>query len=244
SGLIARAMFYQEYMDRWVADSPVSQLIDADWKDTAFIHCGDDWNGYVLISLPAYFEVFEYLNRHDYTTYTTIGTGETVNEVTKFFESSNLIFVLAHGNERGFHMIDGYSAADVKNWWLGPSSLVITSCNVGNTDCPNLTNIDNSIALAIIRSGVNAFFGGMRYEYTGVYETNDQYPLVASGSPRLSQIIIAKLTEEDLSSGMALREAKIQYMNELDDSDEMDYDVAIKILYGDPTFNPYEPYNA
>ena len=91
----------------------ISNFLNAPWKDSAFIHCGDDWNGYVLISLPAYFETFEYLNRHDYTTYTTIGTGDTVNQVTKYFESSNLIFVLAHGNERGFHMIDGYQAANV-----------------------------------------------------------------------------------------------------------------------------------
>lgn len=244
SGFIARTMFYNEYMEQWTANSPISNFLNAPWKDSAFIHCGDDWNGYVLISLPAYVEVFEYLNRHDYTTYTTIGTGDTINQVTKFFESSNLIFVLAHGNEKGFHMIDGYRAENVKNWWLGPSPFVITSCNVGNMDCPNLTNIDNSIAFAIIRAGVNAYFAGMRYEYTGTYETNDQYPLVASGSPRLSQIIIAKLTEEDLTSGLALRDAKTQYMNELDDNSEMDYDVAIKLLYGDPTFNPYEPYNA
>jgi len=244
SGLIARTLFYGKYMGQWASDSPVSMLLDASWKETAFVHCGDDWNGYVLISSPAYVESVEYLNRHDYTTYTTIGTGETVNEVTRFFQSSNLVFVLAHGNERGFHMIDGYSAADVKNWWVGPSSFVMTSCNVGNTDCPDLTDIDNSIAFAIIRAGINAYFSGMRYEYTGVYNQDDEYPLVASGSPRLSQIIIDKLTEEDLSSGLALRESKRQYMNELENSDEMDYDVAIKILYGDPMFNPYEPYNA
>ena len=244
SSFIARTMFYDEYMEQWVANSPISNILNSPWKDSAFIHCGDDWNGYVLISLPAYVEAFEYLNRHDYTTYTTIGTGDTVNQVTKYFESSNLIFVLAHGNEKGFHMIDGYQAADVKNWWLGPSPFVITSCNVGNTDCPDLTDIDNSIAFAVIRSGINAYFAGMRYEYTGIYETNDQYPLVSSGSPRISQILIAKLTEEDLTSGLALRDTKTQYMNELDDSNEMDYDVAIKLLYGDPTFNPYEPYNA
>ncbi|MBC8504280.1 MAG: hypothetical protein H8D34_05450, partial [Chloroflexi bacterium] len=184
-------MFYYEYMEQWVANSPISNFLNAPWKDSAFIHCGDDWNGYVLISLPAYFETFEYLNRHDYTTYTTIATGDTVNQVTKYFESSNLIFVLAHGSESGFHMIDGYQASTVKNWWLGPSPFIITSCNVGNTDCPNLTNIDNSIAFAVIRSGVNAYFAGMRYEYTGTYETNNQYPLVASGSPRISQILIA-----------------------------------------------------
>lgn len=243
SAFIARAMFYDIYMEQWVESSPISQLIGAEWKDSAFIHCGDDWNGYVLISAPAYVEVFEYLNTHGYTTYTTIGTGETVNQVMQNFESSNMVFILAHGSQTGFHMIDGYTAADVKDWWVGPSSFVVTSCNVGNTDCPNLTNIDNSIAFAIMRSGVNAFYGGMRYEYTGVYNTNNEYPLVASGSPRLSQIIIKKLTEQDLTSGMALRNSKIQYMEELDNGFEMDYDVAIKILYGDPMFNPYEPYN-
>ena len=75
STLITRTFFYEEYMEQWVSNCPISQLLDAEWKDTAFIHCGDDWNGYVLISSPAYVEVFEYLNRHDYTTYTTIATG-------------------------------------------------------------------------------------------------------------------------------------------------------------------------
>ncbi len=241
SALMARSLFYEEYMAQWVAESPVSQLLDASWQDSAFIHCGDDWNGYVLTSTPAYVEVYEYLNRHGYTTYTTIATGESVDDVTRFFQSSNMVFILAHGSETGFHMIDGYTAADVKNWWLGPSSFVVTSCNVGNTDSPNLTNIDNSIALAIIRSGVGAFYGGMRYEYTGVYNPNDEYPLVASGSPRLSQILIKLTTEQDLTSGIALRDAKNQYMYELDNGGVRDYDVAIKILYGDPLFNPYEP---
>ncbi len=244
SAFMARTLFYQEYMGQWSATSPVSMLLDASWEDTAFVHCGDDWNGYVLISSPAYVESLDYLIRHEYTTYTTVGTGETVNEVTRYFESSNLVFVLAHGNAQGFHMIDGYSASSVKNWWVGPSSFVMTSCNVGNTDCPDLTDIDTSIAFAIIRAGVNAYFAGMRYEYTGFYNTNDDYPLVASGSPRLSQIIIDKMTVEDLSSGLALRDAKMQYMDELDDGSERDYDIAIKMLYGDPTFNPYEPYNA
>jgi len=244
SGIIARAMFYEEYMAQWVAESPVSQLLDAEWKDSAFVHCGDDWNGYVLISSPAYVQSYEYLNTHGYTTYTTVATGESVDEVTRFFQSSNLVFVLAHGSQTGFHMIDGYSAADVKQWWIGPSTFIVTSCNVGNTDCPNLTNIDNSIAFAIIRSGVAAFFGGMRYEYTGVYNPDSEYGMVTSGSPRLSQIIIKRLTEEDVSVGLALRDSKTQYMNELANPDGMDYDVAIKILYGDPTFNPYEPYNA
>ena len=241
SGLIARAMFYQEYMAQWEAESPVSQLIGAEWRDSAFIHCGDDWNGYVLISSPAYVQNYEYLNTHGYTTYTTVATGETVDEVTRFFQSSNLVFILAHGSQTGFHMIDGYSAADVKQWWIGPSTFIVTSCNVGNTDCPNLTNIDNSIAFAIIRSGVAAFYGGMRYEYTGVYNPDSEYGMVTSGSPRLSQIIIKRLTEEDVTSGLALRDSKVQYMNELQNNEGMDYDVAIKILYGDPTFNPYEP---
>lgn len=241
STLISRTLFYEYYLDYWIADSPISDLIGAEWKDSAFIHCGDDWNGYVLISAPAYVEVYEYLNRHGYTTYTTIGTGETVDSVTRFFQSSNLVFVLAHGSQTGFHMIDGYTAEDVKEWFIGPSSFVVTSCNVGNTDCPNLTNVDNSIAFAILRTGVNGFYGGMRYEYTGVYNLDDEYPLVASGSPRLSQIIIKLLTEEDLTTGMALRDAQNQYMDELLEPDGRDYDVAIKMLYGDPMFNPYEP---
>jgi len=244
SGLIARAMFYEEYMAQWVAQSPVSQFLDAEWKDSAFVHCGDDWNGYVFISSPAYAQSYEYLNTHGYTTYTAVATGKTVDEVTRFFQSSNMVFILAHGSQTGFHMIDGYSAADVKQWWIGPSTFIVTSCNVGNTDCPNLTNIDNSIAFAIIRSGVAAFYGGMRYEYTGVYNPDPDYGLVTSGSPRLSQIIIKRLTEEDVSVGLALRDSKTQYMNELQNNEGMDYDVAIKILYGDPTFNPYEPYNA
>ena len=243
STLITRTFFYDEYLDLWESSSPLSQLliVGDSWRNTGFIHCGDDWNGYVLISSPAYVQIFEYMNLHGYTTYTTIGTGETVNDVMKFFESSNLIFILAHGSQTGFHMIDGYTASDVKDMWFGPSSFVVTSCNVGNTDCPDLTDIDSSIALAIMRTGVNAFYGGMRYEYTGIYNPDGEYGMVTSGSPRLSQIMIKLTTEEDLTSGMTLRDGKNQYMSELPEPDEMDYDVAIKILYGDPMFNPYEP---
>ncbi len=243
STLITRTFFYDEYMAEWNAESPVSQMpvVGTEWKNTAYIHFGDDWNGYVTISSPAAAQIYEYLTVNGYHTYTTPATGATVDSITRFFQSSNMVFILAHGSESGFHMLDGYSADMVKNWFMGPSSWVVTSCNVGNTDCPNLTDIDDSMAFAILRTGINAFFGGMRYEYTGVYNPDDEYGLVTSGSPRLSQLIIAHLSGQDLTTGMALRDSKNQYMSELANDEGRDYDIAIKMLYGDPMFNPYEP---
>lgn len=241
SALISRTFFYDEYMPLWEEDSPITQMVGSDWTESAYIHFGDDWNGYVTVSSPAAAQIYEYLTVHSYTTYTTPATGATVDGITRFFQSSNMVFILAHGSETGFHMLDGYSADMVKEWFLGPSSWVVTSCNVGNTDCPNLTNIDNSMAFAILRTGINAFYGGMRYEYTGVYNPDDEYGAVTSGSPRLSQLIIDYLTDDDLDSGMALREAKNRYMSELAEPDGRDYDIAIKMLYGDPMFNPTEP---
>lgn len=244
STLITRTFFYDEYMAQWEAESPVSQIPiigGGEWEGNAYIHFGDDWNGYVTISSPAAAQIYEYLTVHGYETTTTPATGATVDSITRFFQSSNMVFILAHGSETGFHMLDGYSADMVKTWFMGPSSWVVTSCNVGNTDCPNLTNIDNSMAFAILRTGINAFYGGMRYEYTGVYNPNAEYGAVTSGSPRLSQLIIDHLSGQDLTSGMALRDSKNQYMDELLDPDGRDYDIAIKMLYGDPMFNPYEP---
>jgi hypothetical protein len=57
----------------------------------------------------------------------------------------------------------------------------------------------------------------------------------------MSKLINDYLTDDDLDSGMALREAKNRYMSELAEPDGRDYDIAIKMLYGDPMFNPTEP---
>ena len=106
---------------------------------------------------------------------------------------------------------------------MGPSVLILTSCSAARIDIGDITT---TISLNFIDSGVNAYFGGMRTEYTGP-------------SPYMGMDIMESLVSEDLSVGIANRDAKNLFMENYDQTEY--YHSGIRQVYADPAFNPYEP---
>jgi hypothetical protein len=225
SALLSRSLFYTQYMEQWEADSQVSDIKDAEWKNTAYAAKGDDWNGAIWVSTYDYWAEVKYLQDNGYTVHTTQrrATGATVSqEILHYYSSSSMIYVIAHGTSDGYQMTDGVDSRDVKNWDMGPSVQVLTSCSAARTDVPD---IEETISLTFIEVGVNAYIGGVRTETSG-------------SSPILSGYFIELTISSDETVGLASRDAKNQFMKDSD----YNYDrSAIRVLYADPAFDPYQP---
>jgi hypothetical protein len=224
SALISRSLFYNQYMNCWKADSRVNTIKNAEWKDTAYAAKGDDWNGAMWISTGDYWNEVQFLQSEGYSVHTTQRrtTGATVSQdVLHYYSSSSLIYVMAHGSDDGYQMVDGVESSEVKGWDMGPSVQILTSCSAARID---VNEIENTISLTFIEVGVNAYIGGSRTENTG-------------DSPPLSSMAIEGMVSSDNSVGIACRNAKNNF--NLEDGD---YDsAAIRVLYGEPAFNPYQP---
>jgi hypothetical protein len=224
SALISRSLFYNKYMACWEADSRVSDAKDAEWKSTAYAAKGDDWNGAAWISTGDYWNIVYFLENQGYTVHTTQRrcSGATVSQdILQYYSSSSMICVMAHGAYDGYQIADSINSQDVKNWDMGPSVQVLTSCSAARTD---VTDIENAISLTFIEVGVNAYIGGTRTESAGY-------------SPDLSANVIQIMVSNDATVGVAHRDAKNEFMNGHDNYE----DSAMRILYGDPSFNPYQP---
>ncbi|KYK23170.1 hypothetical protein AYK25_02200 [Thermoplasmatales archaeon SM1-50] len=139
------------------------------------------------------------------------------------FTAANYIEYLGHGDwfwfPASFYGFDMYSkAVDVahaKDWVYDKPSVFLTSaCLVGRTDgLPPQMNI----GLAMLHAGCNAFVGATR-------ETGQE-----SGLTVLENHLIV----DDWSIGEALRGEK-----RIDAEPPTFF---VRVLYGDPAFNPYEP---
>jgi hypothetical protein len=225
SALISRTVIYNQYMECWKADSRVSDIKNAEWKSTAYVAKGDDWNGALWFSTSDYWNEVYYLQNQGYTVYKTQrrATGATASqEVLHYYSSSSLIYVMAHGSPDSYQMTDSVDSREVSNWDMGPSVQILTSCSAARTD---VSDIENTISLTFIEVGVNAYIGGTRTENAGA-------------SPTLSAYAIESMVSSDETVGIACRDAKNQYMGGGEDNYE---ESAIRVLYGDPAFNPYQP---
>lgn len=225
AALISRSIFYDQYMSCWEADSRVNDLENCEWKDTAYVAKGDDWNGAMWVSTSDYWVEVNYLRVQGYTVHTTQrrATGATVSQgILHYYSSSSMIYVMAHGSPDSYQMVDSVESSEVRGWEMGPSVQILTSCSAARTDVPD---IENTISLTFIEVGTNAYIGGTRTENAGA-------------SPTLSSYAIESMVSSDESVGIACRDAKNKYMEGRDDNYE---ESAIRILYGDPAFNPYQP---
>lgn len=106
---------------------------------------------------------------------------------------------------------------------MGPSVLILTSCSAGRMD---LNDITTTISLNFIDSGVNSYFAGMRTEYIG-------------SSPFIGMDIMESMVSEDLTIGLANRNAKNLYMETYAETEY--YHSGIRQVYGDPAFYPSSP---
>lgn len=224
SAMISRSICYNEYMEQWIATSIMNDAKGSEWRETAYAGKGDDWNGAMYVMTREYWEEVGYLKNHGYTVHTTQrrATGATVSQdILEYYTSSNMIYVMAHGSADGYQMTDGITASDVKNWEMGPSVQLLTSCSAARIDVPN---IQNTISLAFIEVGVNSYIGGSRTESS-------------ADSPKLSSNAIESMVSSDETVGIACRNAKNLFM----ESDSNYEHSAMRVLYGEPAFDPYQP---
>jgi hypothetical protein len=211
-------------MQGWEATSRMNDAKDCEWKDTAYAAKGDDWNGAMYAMTRDYWEEVNYLKNHGYSVHTTQrrATGSTVSQdIMEYYSSSSMIYVIAHGSDDSYQNFDSITASEVKNWDMGPSVQLLTSCSAARIDVPN---IHNTISLAFIEVGVNSYIGGSRTESS-------------ADSPTLTGNAIQEMVSNDETAGIACRNAKNKFMG----SNINHEHASMRVLYGEPAFNPYQP---
>jgi hypothetical protein len=215
SVLIARTFFYEN-----LCGEPES--LD-DWHHRFHFVFGEGYGetGGLFHQIPYAKEIRDY----GFTSkvYGNFRNSRQIAELFHIFTGANYLEYLGHGDwfwfPASFYGFDIYSkAVDVahaKNWVYEKPSIFLTSaCLMGRTDgLPPQMNI----GLAMLHAGCNGFVGATR-------ETGQE-----SGLTVLENHLIV----DDWSVGEALRGEK-----RIDTEPPTFY---VRVLYGDPAFNPYEP---
>jgi len=217
SSLIARTFFYQQ-----ICGEPHD---DKDWHNKFNFIFGEGFGetGGIFHQIPYSREI------KDYGFYPTV-FGDLRNSrqmafLYKTYIGSNYIEYLGHGDWFWFtptmYGLDIYSkaidVAHAKNWKYDKPSVFLTSaCLMGRID--GISPYTN-IGLTMLHAGCNSFIGATR----------------TTGSEAGLSILENHLIIDDYSIGEALRGEK------LIDKEPPNY--YVRVLFGDPAFNPYEPYN-
>ena len=215
SVLIARTFFYET-----LCGQPKNQ---SDWHHRFSFVFGEGFGetGGIFHQVPYAKEIRNY----GFTSkiYGDFRNSRQIADLLHVYTGSNYIEYLGHGDwfwfSASLYGFDMYSkAVDVahaKNWVYGKPSIFLTSaCLMGRTDgLPPKMNI----GLAMLHAGCNGFVGATR-------ETGQE-----SGLTTLENHLIV----DNWSLGEALRGEK-----RVDAEPPTFY---VRVLYGDPAFNPYEP---
>ncbi len=227
SDLIIRTLFYPEIISSIKKKSLSGE--DEAWMDNAFVHYGDDWNGAILASSPYYLNSLNLFYNNKFNVKTAaVASGKTISEdILHYYTSSNFIYVMAHGYPEGYQTVDKYTSAEIENWDMGLSTVIMMACSVGRTDWDNFKS---TLTIAFIESGAVSYVGGSRDESV-------------TQSPTINEYLLQNLVEMNETVGFAARDAKNTWVNLGNDRYYRVGHSAIKILYGDPAFNPYEPCN-
>ncbi len=215
SVLLARTFFYDT-----ICGEPEEA---GDWHSSFHFMFGEGYSetGGVFHQIPYSREIRDY----GFTTkvYGDLRNSRQITELLGIFTTANYLEYLGHGDWYWFpaslYGFDSYSkafdVAHVKDWvFEKPSIFLSAACLMGRTDgLPPQMNI----GLALLHAGCNGFIGATR-------ETGSE-----SGLTVLENHLIV----DDWSIGEALRGEK-QVDRELPT-------FYVRVLYGDPAFNPYEP---
>ena len=215
SVLIARTFFYESMCGP-------SQQSD-DWHHRFSFMFGEGFSetGGIFHQIPYAQEIKEY--DFDSTVYGILRNSRQFAEAFSVFTGSNYNEYLGHGDwfwiPASFYGLDMYSkaidVAHAKEWVFDKPSVFLTSaCLLGRTDgLPPEMNI----GLALLHAGCNCFVGATR-------ETGQEAGLT---------ILENHLIVDNWSVGEALRGEK-----------RVDVELPtfyVRVLYGDPAFNPFEP---
>jgi hypothetical protein len=215
SVLIARTFFYESVCGP-------SQQSD-DWHHRFSFMFGEGFGetGGIFHQIPYAREIKEY--GFDSAVYGILRNGREFVEAFSVFTGANYNEYLGHGDwfwmPASFYGLDMYSkaidVAHAKDWVFDKPSVFLTSaCLLGRTDgLPPEMNI----GLTLLHAGCNCFVGATR-------ETGQEAGLT---------ILENHLIVDNWSIGEALRGEK-----------RVDMELPtfyVRVLYGDPAFNPFEP---
>ncbi len=215
--LIARTLFYQE-----ICDLPTRPK---DWHNRFSFIFGEGFGetGGIFHQIPYSLEIRKY--GFYPRIFGDLRNSRQLSELFKAYTGSNYIEYLGHGDwfwySPSLYGLDFYSksidVAHAKSWTYDKPSVFLTSaCLMGRIDgIPPQMNI----GLTMLHAGCNCFVGATR----------------TTGSEAGLTILENHLIVDDFSIGEALRGEKRA------DKELPNY--YVRVLYGDPAFNPYEPNN-
>lgn len=215
--LIAKTLFYEELC---------TPLPEKDgWHNTFHFIFGEGFGetGGIFHQIPYSKEIQQYGFKTE--VFGNLRNSRRYAEQFNVYTNANYIEYLGHGDwfwyTPSLYGLDIYSkaidVAHVKEWvFEKPSIFLASACFMGRIDG---ISPRNNIGLAMLHAGCIAFIGSTRV--TGR----------ESGLKALENHLIV----DDLSIGEALREEK------RNDKEPPTY--YVRVLYGDPAFNPYEPNN-
>ncbi len=215
--LISRTLFYEE-----ICGEPTTS---SDWHNRFSFVFGEGFGetGGLFHQIPMAIEIAEYGFKP--RVFGDFRNGRQIAMLFKTYTGSNYIELISHADWFWFapslYGLDSFSKAiDVahsKNWIFTKPSIFLTSaCLMGRVDgIPPTMNI----GLTMLHAGCNSFIGATR-------ETGSEAGLTTFENHMIL---------DDYSVGEALRGEKRV------DKELPSY--YVRVLYGDPAFNPYEPNN-
>jgi hypothetical protein len=217
SVMLARTLFYTE-----ICGEPTNKL---DWHNRFSFIFGEGFGetGGLFHQVPYAREIRQY--GFYPRIFGDFRNGRQLTTLLNAYTGSNFIEYLGHGDWFWFrpsiYGLDYYNKAvdvvHVQDWiFQKPSVFLTSSCLMGRVDGipPNM-----NIGLTLLHAGANCFVGATRM----------------TGSEAGLEPLENHLIVDDMSIGEALREEK-----RVDKELPTYY---VRVLYGDPAFNPYEPNN-
>ena len=253
SALISRTIFYYDIIDSFVGHSKDPDKV---WKNNAYAFLGSKLPVETMYGTLIN-TVKEYAQEGGFTT--VEHTSEELSDIkftAQIQEGSNYILGGVHGNYYWYvpqchnKATSGGSAYDVSNvneLSYGPSTMYLVSCITGRIDGMAARSC---LSMTYVHVGVNAYVGASR-STLGTITPDLDFDMRAfepEGAVLLGEIFTQHLIVQDQTVGMALRDAKNEYLVHDLSGGSITTESYIMfqhyICYGDPAFNPYEPANA
>ena len=252
SALLSRTFFYQDIIDSYNGYSQGD--VHTEWKNNGYVFLGSEIPVETMYPSLVTQVSSEYSDGGFNPKTTTEILSHRINS-QKFQEGSNYIIGGVHGfyywyvpaARTKYAGGSAYDVAHVRDMDFGPSTMYMISCVVGRIDG---LDPENSLAMAYMHGGVNAYIGATRSTYGWIDAGSDgDVRLDSEGAVLMGEYFSEYVLTEDQTVGLALRNAKNDYIVEdgiggyINDLDEH-YAYMIYghyILHGDPAFNPYEP---
>ena len=254
SALLSRTFFYYDIIDSFTGYQQGD--VHTEWKNNGYVFLGSEIP--VETMYPSL--VTQMNSEYQDGGFNPKSTTEILSHrdnSQKFQEGSNYIIGGVHGfyywyvpaARSKYSGGSAYDVAHVRDMDFGPSTMFMISCVVGRIDA---LDPENSLAMAYMHSGMNAYIAATRSTYGWVDAGSDgDVRLDSEGAVLMGEYFSEYVLSEDQTVGLALRNAKNDYIVEdgiggyiNDLGDHYAYMIyGHYILHGDPAFNPYEPNN-